>query len=823
MRKILIVAFAFLLVIQGFGQKSSSEILLDLKKLKNPGSVLYIAAHPDDENTRLIAYLSKGALIRTAYLSLTRGDGGQNLIGTEKGEYIGLLRTQELLEARKLDGGGQFFTRAVDFGYSKSSEETLEKWNKDLVLEDMVWAIRQFKPDVMITRFPPNNYAGHGHHSASAILAEEAFDKAADPNFAPNQLKFVSVWQPKSLYFNTSTWWDKSIENQAKDNEDFIVFDIGTFNTELGQWHNEIASLSRSKHKSQGFGTTSARGSQQEYLKYVKGEKRTSGLFNQDEVSWTGIKNGSTIEASIDEIIKNYNPQQPENSIKSLLSLKREIEKLDFPQKEFKIKEVNQLIISCLGIYAEALTDREYTSSKLGDNKIDLLVLNPSITPVKITRVKPSYLENAVLVNKESVNNVPAEHTFSTEAIENEISQPYWLFEDFENMFYVKNQTEIGLPQNSSFLNLEIELEVEGEKLTFKQPVEYKWRDRVKGEVRVDYKNYPAVMVTPALENLVFTDNNWQNINVVVKSLLVEEEITIKVNMPQGWEIDNGISKLTFKEVGEEKTITFKVKPTIESSQEDVVFTASNKDGHSYGRGIKTIEYDHITKQVLFPTSSLKVIKLDLKQNLQKIGYLMGAGDEVADLLQNLGIEVVQLTPNDINTTDLSSYSAIIAGIRLYNTEPKMAFCQEAINNYIKNGGTYVIQYNTSGADMENAGPFSFKLSRNRVTKEEATAKILNPNHPIFNTPNKITNIDFDNWVQERGLYFADEWNENFSPLISWNDPEEEAAEGALIVADYGKGAYVYCGISFFRQLPKGVPGAYRLLANILSYKPAQK
>ncbi len=822
MRKLFSIAFAFFLVGTLVAQKSSSEILLDLKKLKKPGSVLYIAAHPDDENTRLIAYLSKGELIRTAYLSLTRGDGGQNLIGAEKGEYIGLLRTQELLEARKLDGGGQFFTRAVDFGYSKSSEETLEKWDKDVVLEDMVWAIRKFKPEVMITRFPPNNYAGHGHHSASAILAEEAFDKAADPNFAAYQLKYVEVWQPKSLYFNTSSWWDKTIPEQAKNNEDFIKLDIGTFNPELGQWHNEIASLARSRHKSQGFGTTSARGSETEYIKFVKGEKRTNGLFNENEISWKGISNGEKIEKSINEITENFNPQIPANSVKALLSLKAEIGKINFPQKNIKLKEVDNLIVSCLGLYTEVLTDREFTSSNLDANNFELNIINPSNLPVLVKNVKPSYSQTEIKIEKTAENNKVLKENLVFKAIDAQISQPYWLFENFTNMFYVENQENVGLPQNNPFVNFEITFEIENQTVTINQAAEYKWRDRVKGELRVDFKNYPSLMVTPSVDNLVYTQNEWQKISVVVKSLLVGETITIKVSMPEGWEIENGISQLEFEEIGEEKTVTFNVKPIVESSEGIIVFSASGKDGESYGRGIKTIEYDHITKQVLFPVSQVKVLKLDLKQNLKKIGYLMGAGDEVAELLQNLGIEVVQLSPNELNTADLSSFDVIIGGIRLYNTQEQMAFCKDALLQYMQNGGTYVVQYNTAGSATDGIGPYPFKVSRTRVTREEAPAKILDPKHPIFNSPNKITDKDFENWVQERGLYFAEDWDEQYTTLISWNDPGEEPAEGALLVTDYGKGAFVYCGISFFRQLPKGVPGAYRLLANILSYKPNQ-
>lgn len=819
MLKIFSVFSVLFISLTSVAQANSAEILLQLKKLKHPGSVLYIAAHPDDENTRLIAYLAKGQLIRTGYLSLTRGDGGQNLIGTEKGEYLGLLRTQELLEARKLDGGQQFFTRAVDFGYSKTADETLEKWDKNAVLEDMVWVIRNFKPEILITRFPTDNYAGHGHHSASAILAEIAFDSAASPTFAKHQLSEVAIWQPKSLYFNTSSWWDKTIPEQAKNNPDFLSFDIGTYNAELGMWHNEIASLSRSKHKSQGFGTISARGTQTEYLKYVKGQKRTESLLQAQDISWKNIPSGEKVERLIDDIISTYNPQMPENSVEKLLKLRQQIEAITFPQKQFKLDEVNRIIINSLGLYCEALSEVEFTSSQTDKNRIELQIINPSKIEVELNKVKNNFSDDWVSIDKKVVNNETISHQFQFSSTQLEPSQPYWLVSHFNNMFHVKDFTNIGLPENNPFLYYTLQLKVLGETIAVDIPVEYKWSDRAKGELRVDFKNYPSVMLTPKQQSLIFTESEWKTINVNIKSLLVNQKINVKVNVPQGWEIDRNLIPMQFSSFAEEQTLNFKIKPTQSAGEAQISFAAIDESGQTYTQGLQTINYDHITKQVLFPSAVVKLVKLDLNHSLKKVGYLMGAGDEVAQLLHDIGIEVIQLTPDEINTQDLSVFDAIVGGIRVYNTQPEMAFCKTALLKYIEQGGTYLVQYNTAGSAVKDIGPYDFNISRKRVTKEEAEAKILLPQHPIFNSPNKITSADFDGWVQERGLYFADEWNQQYLPLIAWNDPGEDPQEGGLLVANYGKGAFIYTGISFFRQLPKGVPGAYRLLINLLSYQ----
>jgi LmbE family N-acetylglucosaminyl deacetylase len=818
MKKIAVITIALLVSILLSAQQNipSSEILLKLKKLNKIGTVLYLAAHPDDENTRLISYLANGENLRTGYLSLTRGDGGQNLIGTEKGEYIGLLRTQELLEARKIDGGEQFFTRAVDFGYSKTSKETLEKWNEEEVLSDIVWVIRNFKPNVIVLRFPPNSRAGHGHHTASAILAEKAFDLAADPNAYPEQLNNVQAWQVQSLYFNTSTWWDKTIPEQAKDNADFISIDIGTYNNLKGMWHNEISSVSRSSHKSQGFGTSKARGSQKEYLKYVKGDKKKV-LFTEEETSWATIKEGKEISDIIDSVVKNFDVLNPSKNIAEMVNIYSQIETLNFDQKEQKLKETQEIIQNMLGLFLEANTTSEYAVE--GDSaETRIKLLNPS----EMAFSWDSFVFEKVTidVNKEVSNNqeIIVNHKFKVQ--NKKLSQPYWLWENFENMFVVSESNKIGVPENTAAYNVLAKVTINGKSFSFDIPVNFKKSDRVKGELIVDFKVYPKVALTPMVENVILSDDHPKFVSVKVRSFSQNQKVTVSAIAPRNIRILPFLHELTFEKTGMEKVVTFEVSALSESADEKILFEAI-VDNKKYNRGYKTIEYDHITKQVLFPKSEVNLKKVDLKSDVNNIAYVMGAGDEIPDNLREVGFNVTILTPNEIVTSSLESFDAILGGIRVLNTQKEMEFCKPILLEYVKNGGTLIYQYNTNrGVKTEGLGPYPFTLSRQRVTDEYAKPTLLAPDHKIMNFPNKLTLVDFDNWVQERGLYFPGTWDEQYTPLIAWSDPDEEKSKGSVIVADYEKGAFIYTGISFFRQLPKGVPGAYKLLVNMINYKP---
>jgi LmbE family N-acetylglucosaminyl deacetylase len=814
-----LLLFSLILSISVIGQKQlhSSEIKLALKKLNVLGSVLYIAAHPDDENTRLIAYMANEKMVRTGYLSLTRGDGGQNLVGTEKGPLMGLLRTQELLEARKIDGGEQLFTRAVDFGYSKTAEETFVKWDKQKVLADVVWAIRKFRPDVMITRFPPTSKAGHGHHTASAILAEEAFDLAGDPTAFSEQLTYISVWQPKRLYLNTSTWWDKELPQKAKDNPGrYTTIDVGTYNTLLGKSYSEIASESRTMHKSQGFGSGKVRGSKLEYLELIKGEKSANNdMFDGINLTWNKIKNGSEVEKLLAKANTDFNNEHPEEIVSTLFKAYEIVDKLpeSIQWKWIKLSKIRAVISACAGLFIE-VTANDHSASIGSGIELTTRLVNRSNLKVELLEAK--YEEKDTVINATLANNEALSFKSIHHLPTHQKTNPYWLNHDFEGLYTVESQSLIGIPHNSSSLHVLFTLKINDKFFPVFRPVVYKQTDRVKGEIYQPFVILPKVTANISDNVYVFSDSKSKKITVSLKAhdINLIEEVALKI--PEGWKREPASIKMAFSKKNEEKTVVFNVTPSAGESVGDVEVLLNNK---ANVKSLVTIEYDHIQTQTLLPEAKAKLVRLNVAIKGKNIGYIKGAGDEVPTALEQLGYSVTILDENSLKNSDLSQYDAIVAGIRTFNTNKYMVNVYDKLMAYVKNGGNYVVQYNTNrGLEEEKIGPYPFKLSRDRVTVEEAKVTFLAPEHAIMNTPNKITEVDFYGWVQERGLYFPNEWAKEYTPILGWNDPNEEMTKGSLLVANHGKGSFIYTGISFFRELPAGVPGAFKLFANIVSY-----
>jgi len=819
MRKIIAVLLLFI-SIATFAQKqmNSSEIKLALKKLNVLGSVLYLAAHPDDENTRLIAYMANEKLVRTGYLSLTRGDGGQNLIGTEKGPLMGVLRTQELLEARKLDGGEQFFTRAVDFGYSKTAEETFVKWDKQKVLADVVWAIRKFRPDVIITRFPPTKRAGHGHHTASAILAAEAFDLAADPKAFPEQLTYTSVWQPKRLYLNTSTWWDKELPQKAKDNPaKYITIDVGTYNTLLGKSYSEIASESRTMHKSQGFGSGKVRGSKLEYLELVKGEKgENNDIFDGVDISWNRIKNGNEIKKILSETNYSYEIEHPERIVPQLFKAYQLIDKLpDSEQwKWVKLSKLREVISTCAGLFVE-VTAEDYSVATGTEIKLTTRLVNRSSLKVELLDAK--YGEKDTTINIMLANNETLSFESSFTCSNNQKTNPYWLNHDFEGIYTVDSQSLIGVPQNRSSISVLFTFKINDVYFPVFRNVTYKHTDRVKGEIYRPFVVLPKVTANVSDNVFIFSNSLPKEIRVTLQAHKENETGNVSLSLPLGWKSEPLSIQYNLIKKNEEIIAVFNVTPSANESVGEVKVILNNLE--KTAKSLIAIEYDHIQTQTLLPEAKAKLVRLNVQIKGKKIGYIKGAGDEVPTALEQLGYSITMLDENSLKNNDLSQYDAIVAGIRTYNTNDYMANVYDKLMEYVKNGGNYVVQYNTNRrVDTRTMAPYPLKLSRDRVTVEEAKTTFLAPEHTIMNTPNKILMSDFDNWVQERGLYFPNEWDKNYTPILGWKDPNEEMVKGSLLVASYGKGSFIYTGISFFRELPAGVPGAFKLFANIVSY-----
>lgn len=796
---------------------SAADIALELERLRKLGTVLYIAAHPDDENTRLIAYLSNGEKLRTGYLSLTRGDGGQNLTGHEIREKLGIIRTQELLQARRTDGGEQFFSRADDFGFSKHPDETFTVWERDQILNDVVYVIRKFKPDVIITRFSTEPGNTHGHHTASAILAEEAFRAAGDPSRFPEQLKTVSVWQPERLLWNTSSWFYRNKEDF--DTTSLLKVDVGLYNSLLGKSYSEIAAESRSMHKSQGFGSALTRGPATEYLQPVLGSKDRENLFKGINTTWSRVKGGEKIEKLIQAAIESYKIKDPSAIVPQLLEIYEAMLKLPaHPYKEVKIQETKDLIKACLGLYLEAASTE--AGIVPGDSlKLAIEVTNRSSFPLTLKSVSIPAAKGNTESGKTLVNNEKWEEKLIIKVPESQaLSQPYWLVNEPENgMFKLDDEKNIAKPENDPALMARFNLLAGNVDLSYSLPVVYKYTEPAEGEIYQPLMITPPVAVNPKENKLLFANGGVRELVVEVVAGKDSVQGSLEPKLPQGWKSEPASVRYDLYQKGAGSTFTFTIEPPV-TAEETFLTVEATYNGKTYSRGMEWIKYDHIPAQALFPEAKVKLVKLDLKVEGKKIGYVMGAGDEIPQNLEQAGFAVELLQPHELEPAHLQQYDAVVLGVRAYNTREELKFKKAGLEEYARNGGVVVVQYNTSfGLADENFAPFPIKLSRKRITNENAPLKILQPDHPVFQSPNKITQKDFEGWVQERGLYFAEEWSDEWTPLLSGNDPGEEPLEGGLLVAKTGKGYFVYTGFSWFRQLPAGVPGAYRIFTNIVS------
>ena len=804
---------------------NSSDIYDAVQKLNVLGSVLYIAAHPDDENTRLISYMSNEVKARTAYLSLTRGDGGQNLIGPEIRELLGVIRTQELLAARRIDGGEQRFTRANDFGYSKHPDETLEIWNKDDVLSDVVWAIREFKPDVIINRFD-HRRAGetHGHHTASAMLSLEAFDLANDATKYASQLELTETWQPKRLFYNTSWWRYGSQEEFDKiDKSNMLNFDIGVYYPSKGMSNNEVASLASSQHLCQGFGRMSQRGSQQEYIEFLKGEPITNNddVFSGIDTSWNRIEGGKSIGNILDSIENNFNYKDPSSHLTQLLEAYKLLQNVkDDHWKTIKTKELKTIIEACAGLYLEVSANSPNAAPN-SDVTLNMEVLNRSSANIDLISYNLSTLNKGISKNMKLSSN---EKLNFEEGItipnSNNYTTPYWLnTQSTLGMYSVKDQNLIGLPETPRSVFVDLNLLIEGTPISFTKPVIYRYSKPDKGELYRPFEIIPIVSASLSDEVFIFDSDQLKEIEVTVKAGKDLIEGYVQMAYPQGWQVFPQKLKIEIANKGDVKKVMFTVIPPKDQS-EGLITPMVNIDGEFYTDELIEIDYDHIPFQTVLIPSESKVVRLDIEKRGNNIGYIEGAGDVVPESLKQIGYNVTIIKPEQISPENLINFDAIVVGIRAYNIVDELKFKQKFLLDYVKEGGNLIVQYNTSRRiKVDNIAPYDLKLSRDRVTDENAEVRILEPNHPILNYPNKITANDFEGWVQERGLYFPNEWSEEFTPLLASNDKGENSKEGALLVAKYGKGNYIYTGLSFFREFPAGVSGAFRLFANLLSSK----
>ena len=788
-------------------QYNSAEIKLGLKKLNVLGSALYIAAHPDDENTRLLAFLAKEKKYRTGYLSLTRGDGGQNLIGNEQSELLGLIRTQELLAARRMDGAEQFFSRAIDFGFSKNSEETFRIWDKEQILADAVWVIRKFKPDVIITRFPEDARAGHGQHAASAIIAREAFIAAADPKRFPEQLKYVEIWSAQRIVWNTFNFGGLNTTS-----DDQLKLNVGVFNPLIGKGYGEIAAESRTNHKSQGFGSAKQRGQSYEYFTPIKGISANADLFENINSNWNRISGGQEIGRMIDLADKNFNADHPSGSVDALISILKALEKLPTSYwKELKAKELKDLIAAAAGLWFESYAIQPTYS--LGDSiKLRSEVLIQSELPVKLVstngKKQLTDLKNGSLKSIEEIT------------LAKTITEPYWLNEKHsDGMFTISDMQLVGYPENLAPAIVNFIFNIAGMEISYQRPAVFKYTDQVRGEVYQPLVIAPPVTSSIADKAYVFTGNTSKTIQIQLKAYRDKSSGTLIPTVPSGWKVEPEKIKFELLKKGAEKTVELKITPSDASLSGVFTLNIETPQGN-FNRGNKVINYDHIPLQTLFPLAEAKIERIDLITGGKKIGYLQGAGDLIPESLNQIGYQVQILTEAEIMNSDLSQYDAIISGVRAYNVNERLNLMQSKLMDYVNRGGTYLVQYNVNNPLLvQNIGPYPFKISRDRVTEENAVVTFLDKDHPVLNYPNKITAKDFEGWIQERGLYFTTDADPKYSRILSMNDPGEPAKDGSLLVTDYGKGRFVYTSLVFFRELPAGIPGAYRLFVNLITNK----
>lgn len=816
--QILFVLFIFVTFISSAQPQrsySSSEIKLLLKKLNTAGTVLYVAAHPDDENTRLLSYLANERCVRTAYVSLTRGDGGQNLIGTDMGPYLGLIRSYELMAARSVDRAEQFFTRAYDFGYSKNPEETFATWGKDKVLDDLVYIIRHYKPDLIVTRFSPDGTGGHGHHTASAILAEDAFDLASDPSKYRHQLNDVQIWSPHALLYNNAG----RFRNPDADMSGNIPINVGKYNPLLGKSYGEIAGLSRSMHKSQGFGSRNYKGDMMEYFLPVKGHVPKDDIFDGLDISLNRIKGAESFAKLIDSATEEFDVSEPALILPFLTKAYKHLNEIeDEYWRTQKKKELEELILACSGIWLESNTISP-TATANEKIEVQLYAINRSETKVKVN----SYIIGDNQVKLDPVvlqSNEPLETKFEYNIDKDQTyTGPYWLKSmPQDGLFDLKDQRSLEKPVDSGHIYTTIEIEINGVPIEIKRPLMHRWTDPVQGEQFRLLEITPDVMVNFTDNVLIFGDSNPKRCKVLVKAGKNQVKGYLTLHPNQDFKIEPSSIPFYLDKKDEELTLEFTVFPASYTGIAEMKAIAT-VDGKEFDRSLVKLDYDHIPIQMVFPEANMRIANIDLKSSPAKIGYIVGAGDEVAEGLRQIGYTVEEISVDVLEKKDLQQYKAIIAGVRAFNTNKRLFAQMTRLNQYVENGGVFIVQYNTnswSGPLQGPIGPYEFKVTRERVTDENAIVTFLEPGHPVLNEPNRITQKDFEGWIQERGLYFAQDISQEFSTPLSMADPGEKQKPGSLIIASYGKGFYTYTGLSFFRQIPNGTPGAFRLLTNLV-------
>lgn len=813
---------------------NAAELQLAIQKLRVLGSVLYVAAHPDDENTAFITYLESGRLARVGYLSMTRGSGGQNLIGAETGEALGVIRTQELLAARSIDGAEQFFTRAVDFGYSKTSDETMAFWGRDAVLADVVWTIRSFRPDVIVTRFPLDGRGGHGHHQASAILAKEAFAAAADPKRFPEQLRAAAPWRAKRILWN-SFRPDTGKRDPALPK--LLTVDLGAYNPLLGKSYTELSAASRSMHKSQGFGAAERRGPVPNVLDHLDGDPAEADLFDGVTTDWTRIAGAEGVDRLLAEASSRFDPNAPDRVVPTLIRARAAMRALgNDPWLALKRRELDDVIRSCAGLWLEAMAARPYALAG-GTVPITVSVLRRSDVPVTLAKVsipggivRDAADSTRELTNRALGRNVPLDGAGSASIAKNaSASQPHWLRKPpGPGAYHVRAAGTASRPgeaeewpgeaENRPALSARFELEIGGERIEYDVPVLHRWTDRVAGERYRPLEVVPPVTLRLDRGVYLFTEPAPREVRVVLESPGPAVVGPVRLHLPAGWRATPAETTVAVGSADAPATARFWVRPG-ERGVSGTLSASMTVAGTRHDRSRSVIDYPHVPIETIFPPAEARLVRADVRTTGSRVAYVMGSGDDVPAALEEMGYRVTFLTDEELEAGALTpaAFDAVVVGIRAYNTRPRLRALQPRLFDYVSSGGTMIVQYNTvEDALQDRLGPYPFKISRDRVTVEGSPVRFTKPEHPLLRSPNRIGVEDFDGWVQERGLYFANPSDARYETVLSMNDPGESAMDGSILYARHGQGVFIYTGIAWFRQLPAGVPGAYRLFANLV-------
>jgi LmbE family N-acetylglucosaminyl deacetylase len=887
------------------------EIRQALERLNTLGSVMMIGAHPDDDREVVLAYLSRGRHVRTAYLSLTRGEGGQNLIGPEQGDELGIIRTQELLASRRIEGSEQYFTRAIDFGFSKTADESMQKWQRDKVLADVVWNIRRFRPDVVIDVFTGTPRDGHGHHQVSGILGPEAFTAAADPTRFPEQLAYVQTWQAKRLLQNpiATQQADQKGDQKAKE-ETRLEIDVGEYSPELGYSYGEIGAISRSTNRSQGQGTAERKGSQKQAFITAAGDKASKDIFDGIDISWNRIPGGAPVGTLLKQTLDAFVPAHPEALLPALAQTRGMMAALaDSTKDPLAVRKLQELdeamaLASGLSVEAQAATSTVTPGSML---RVNVTAIRRSTAPVTLTGVTLSGMEGAPTLNLAAVvlaDNQPGNYMLNVRVPDNQpYSQPYWLeLPKDGNLYSVRDPRNVGLPENAPVLEVHFTVKIASVDITLTRPVQNRYTDPVYGDLIRPLAVVPPVALDMTEHSLVFADTQPRTVEVPIRSNAGKPSGDVHLEVPTGWKVEPASRHFALGGAGEQTTVSFDLTPPATAAR-GTVRAIAMVGGRSVSTGTEVIQYPHIPTQTLFPPAQASLVRADIKNLSKNIGYVMGAGDEVPGSLRQIGCDVTMLSAEDLTHADLSRFDAVVTGVRAWNTRADLRANYQRLYDYASNGGTVVVQYSrpeggggggggrgaqapppaTAGpgqpvaaaapADaapaaagvggrgggrgagrgaapasaagtttppptprgpvatelvdatgvIEHLGPYPIHISSDRVTVEEAPVTFPNPQLALLHSPNEITNADFDGWVQERGVYFADRWDSRYLSVLESHDPGEEPLPGGMLYTKYGKGAYVFSAYDWFRELPSGVPGAYRLFANMLSAAKTQK